>query len=612
LWNRYARDNSLAEPPALAIRGEKIASQRFEGMQHIAEMRTLRLSRLGETRERARLDTLFLTVVFVSGCLLVWSTLSTSIDRVDLGVLSMARLLPPTYWVGFALLLASTIIWYFGGETKTFHFLLVALWMGYVFVGPELMEAHPRAVASYGQAWGVEYVLEGREREFLYFPWLGFHHTFAMLVELTDIGYLAMMRVGSVVLYLSLAVGLIAFFGRVLPDKKSILLAILAILAMLELYGIGFTPHQMAFVLMLFGFSFLASLDASPVLNRLVLIGIFCAILITHGLSALLVVYVAAMAALARWKPSAVGRWSPSTASLSLLFAILFVGWILYSSDFWFSRAAIAFRDTVLLEPSAFTSPFSHASPAGAGRAEVALLNLAFLAVLLVWLVSVVARRGFWNGLRRDRLFPLLAVSGLPVLIMGTGSFTYEGFMRVFLFGSLFVAWFLARESVARRSAGAFLVLLLGLGFVILYAREFEELPTSQQFAGANFLVDASVPNASVIQGDCLHPGAITNTIDAPETSCAYPNPAKPQTQQVPDVSEFTFGVLSDMGERTVSFSFAFGKPWWESLRNSVQREGFAKIYSNGGYDVFARQSPQDERSQEEVSVAPAIEAQDR
>ncbi|MGB6837045.1 MAG: hypothetical protein WBF66_04995 [Dehalococcoidia bacterium] len=559
-----------------------------------------------------RLDAVFWASVIASTLLLIWSTLSTRIDNVDVGVLSMARLLPPTYWAGFALLLASTIIWYFGGETKAFHFLLVALWMGYVFLGPELMEAHPRAISSYGQAWGIGYVLEGREREFLYFPWLGFHFAFAAVSELTDIGYLAMIRVGSLVMYLTLALGAICFFGRVLPDKRSILLATLVTLAMFAVLGVGFTPHQMAFVLMLFAFSFLASLDAFPVVNRLLLIGIFCAILITHGLSALLVVYVAAMAALARWRPSAFGRWSPSTASLSLLFAILFVGWLLYSSDFWFADAVRAFRDTVLREPSAFTSPFGHASPAGAGRAEVALLNLAFLAVLLVWLLSVVARRGFWTGLRRDRLFPLLVVSGLPVLIMGTGSFTYEGFMRVFLYAIPFLAWFLARESVASRSAAAFLVLLLGLGFFVLYAREFEELPTSQQFAGANFLVDAAGPNASVIQGDCLPPGAIANTIDAPEMSCAYPNPSEPQLEQVPDASEFTFGVLSDIGERTASFSFAFGKPWWESLRDSVQGESFAKIYSNGGYDVFARQPPQDERSQEEVSVAPAIGAQDR
>jgi len=539
-----------------------------------------------------RLDAVFWAGVVASTLLLIWSTLSTTIDRVDEGVLSMARLLPPTYWAGFALLLASTILWYFRGETKAFHFLLVALWIGYLFLGPGLMEAHPRGFSSYGHALGVGYVLEGREREFFYFPWLGFHHAFAMLVELTDIGYLAMIRVGLLVMYLTLAVGFICFFGRVLPDKKSVLLATLVALAMFAAPGgISLTPHTMAFGLMLFGFSFLASLDASPVVNRLVLIGIFCAILITHGLTALIVAYVAGMTALTRWKPSAVGRWSPSTASLALLFATLFVAWLMYSTDFWFPNAVRAFRDTVLREPVAFTSPFNHVSPArGGGRAEVSLLIFAFLAVLLAWLVSVVARRGFWNGLRRDRLFPLLVVSGMPVLIMGTGSFTYEGLMRVFFFAIPFLAWFLARESVARRSAAAFLVLLLCLDSVLLYTREFEELPTSQQFAGANFLVDVADPNASVIQGDCLTLGSLTNTIDAPYVVCPVPQPKDPQLELAPRPGDFTFIVLSEFGERTATF--AFGKPWWESLRNSVQGEGFAKFYSNGRYDVFTRQSP--------------------
>jgi len=538
------------------------------------------------------LDAVFWAGAMACTFLLIWSTLSTSIDRVDEGVLSMARLLPPTYWAGFALLFANTIIWYFGRETKTFHFLLVALWIGYLFLGPELMETHPRGVWSYIFAWGVGYVLEGREREFVYFPWLGFHYMFAMLVELTDIGYLTMMRVGVLVMCLTVALGLIAFFGRALPDKRSMLLATLVALAMVAVLGVGFTPHQMALGLMLFAFSFLASLDASPVVNRLLLIGIFCAILITHGLTAVIFVYITAVAALARWKPSAVGQWSPSTASLSLLFGTIFSAWLLYSSDFWFPKAVRAFRDTVLREPIALISPFGHVSPAQGGRAEVSLLTFAFMVVLLVWLVSVVARRGFWNDLRRDRLFPLLVVSGLPILIMGTGNFSYEGFTRVFFYASPFLAWFLARESVGRRSAAAFLVLLLGLGFVLLYAREFEELPTSQQFAGANFLVDVAGPDARVIQGDCLHPGTITNTIDVPRLTCAYPNPTNRQTEQVPNVREFNFAVLSEFGERSASFSFDFGKPWWESLRNSVQDEGFGKIYSNGRYDVFIRQAP--------------------
>lgn len=533
-----------------------------------------------------RLDAVFWATVLGSTFLLTWSILSTTIDRVDEDLLSMVRLLPPTYWAGFALLLASTIIWYFGGETKGFHFLLVALWMGHVFLGPELMELHPRGYPSYGHEWGVAHVLVSREREFLYFPWLGFHYAFAMLTELTDITYLGMMRAGLLGLYMALAAGLIVFFRRVLPDKKSILLATLAYLAMAAVQGgVGFTPHQMAFTLMLFGLSLLASRNVSPVVNRLVLVGLFSALVITHGLTAVVVVYIAAVAALAWWKRSAVGRWSSSTPSIALLFGTMFFVWLLYSSDFWFPKAVRAFRDTVLREPLAFLSPFSHVSPARGGRAEVSLLTFAFLAVLLAWLVTIVARRGFWIGLTRDRLFPILVVSGLPLLITSTGNFGYEGLLRTFFYAGPFMAWFLAGESAAKRSSAVFLLLLLGLGFVLLYSRDFEELPTSQQFAGANFLVEAARPNASLIQGDCISPQQLANTVEGPIIACPILEPGR--TTLAPATSSFRFAVLSEFGERTATF--ALGKPWWESLRNSVQAEGLAKIYSNGRYDVFTQ-----------------------
>ncbi len=550
-----------------------------------------------------RQDAVFWAGVVASSFLLTWSTLSTTIDRVDEGVLSMARLLPPAYWVGFSFLLTSTIIWYFGGETRTFHFLLVALWIGYVFLGPEMMEVHPHGYSSYAQGWGVAYVLAGREREFLYFPWLGFHYTFAMLTELVEIRFPDMLRVGVSALYLTMAAGLIALFGRVLPDKKSVLVATLAYLAMAAVPGgVGFTPHQMAFVLMLFGLCLLASLNASLLINRLVLIGLFSAMVITHGLSALVVVYVAATVAVARWKHSAVGRWSPSAASLSLLFGAIFLAWLVYSSDSWFARAVRAFRDTVLREPIAFLSPFGHVSPNQAGHAEVSFLTFAFLGVLFVWFVSVVARKGFWNGLNRDRLFPLFVVSGLPVLITSTGNFSFEGFVRIFFYAGPFMAWFLARESAAKKSTAVFLLLLLGLGFVLLYSREFEELPTSQQFAGANSLVQAARPMASVIQGDCQPPQQLANTIDGPYTACPVLDPVRKTTAWsgagcsnpaacilAPSAKGFRFAVLSEFGQRTASF--AFGEYWWESLRNSVLHEGLAKIYSNGRYDVFARQA---------------------
>src|SRR3990172_8615403 len=496
-------------------------------MQRAAEIQAIGLTdvRVGE---RAHLGGVFLTGILASAYLLVWSALSTRIDGVDEGALSLVYRLPATYWAGLGLLLAATITWYFGGETRPYHFLLVALWMGYLFVGPEFMEAYPRGVSSYAQSWGVQYVLEGREEEFFYSPWLGFHYAFAGLADLTDIGHPAIIRFGLLVMYGALATAL------------------------------------------------LVSLDANPVANRIAIIGLFGAIVVTHGLSALVLVYVAAVAALVRWRRPRAEGWSPSPASLSLLFATVFVAWLMYSSDFWFPAAVESFRDTVLREPVAFTAPFSHVSPAreGAGRADVSLLNFAFLAVLLVWLLGLFASRGFWKGLSRERLFPLLVAAGMPLLVLGSRSFSFEGFTRVFLYAIPFLAWFLARESRARRSAAAFLVVLLGLGFVTLYAREFEELPTSQQFSGANFLAGAAGADESVIQGECLPVGAITHTVDAPYTTCFSRQTDRPQPGAA-DVRPYTFVVFSELGERTTSF--AFGQAWWDDLRGIVEGGAFAR-----------------------------------
>jgi len=563
------------------------ASQRFEAMPHTAKVRVLRLPRLGEISKQARLNTLFSTCVIVSSYLLIWSTLSTSIDSVDEGVLSMSQLLPPTYWAGFTLLLAGTTIWYFTPETKKFHFILLFLWIGYLFVGPELMEVHPRQPSSYGQALGITYVREGLGGEFGYFPHLGFHYFFAMLVGLLDIDHLLTIRMGMLLLYFTLSVALLLFLGKVLPNKKSTLLAVLIALALLSVTGLPFAPSSLALILMLFSLYLLAKLDSLPVINRLMLITIYSAVVVTHGLSSLMLVYLVALSALATlWSRGWSERSGSSTAMLSLLFGTIFAAWLFYSSDFLFENAVIDFRDNVLREPFAFTSAAQHVSPARAARAEVAVLTSVFLAILLVWLLSTLSTKRSWSNLTLERFFPLLAVSGMPMLILTTGNFGYEGFVRVFVYSIPFLALFLARESVAGRSAPVFLVVLLSLGFVLLYAREFEELPPATEFAGANFLASAAEPDSSILQGENLAVGVLTNTVQGPATTCLGQHENLREEDPSPD--DFTFTVLSKLGESAVSFML--GEERWERLSGAVQGDGkFAKMYSNGDYEIFAR-----------------------
>ena len=77
--------------------------------------------------------------------------------------------------------------------------------------------------------------------------------------------------------------------------------------------------------------------------------------------------------------------------------------------------------------------------------------------------------------------------------------------------------------------------------------------------------------------------------MDAPYTVC-FSRQADKLEPGATDVRFYTFVVLSELGERTASF--AFGRAWWEDIRELVEGGQFAKVYSNGAYDVFTRQPP--------------------
>jgi len=77
--------------------------------------------------------------------------------------------------------------------------------------------------------------------------------------------------------------------------------------------------------------------------------------------------------------------------------------------------------------------------------------------------------------------------------------------------------------------------------------------------------------------------------VDAPYTACFSRQSDKPEPGPT-DVRLHTFVVLSELGEQTASF--AFGRAWWEGVRELIEGGAFAKVYSNGAYDVFTRQPP--------------------
>jgi len=146
-----------------------------------------------------------------------------------------------------------------------------------------------------------------------------------------------------------------------------------------------------------------------------------------------------------------------------------------------------------------------------------------------------------------------------------------------------FISWFLARESIDRRSTLIFLLVLLSLGFVLLYAREFEVLPSSTEFAGANFIARASESNSTVLQGEFLPVGAVTTSGRGPQTTTLALSGNLPG--QDPSPNDFTYTVLSQMGQRMMTF--VLGEERWRRLSRAVRGDGFGEVYSNGQYRIF-------------------------
>jgi len=350
---------------------------------------------------------------------------------------------------------------------------------------------------------------------------------------------------------------------------------------MFTLTGVTFSPSLLGLTLLLFLLYALARAPNAAIADRLIIIILYSAVVITHGLSSIIGAYLILLSSLA--KPSDARR--PDTVKLGLGMAAVtvFFSWLMHSSDFLFRLIVSAFQENVIRTRFAFSSAAYHVSLARPGREEITQLTLVFLLVLCMWIVlSIVACR-LRRGLSGEVSLPLVTVAGMPLIILGTGSFTYEGLVRVYFYAVPFLAWFLGHECTSRKTSLAFLLMLLGLGFVLLYAREFEELPSATQIAGSSFIARGANPSVTILQGECIPIGAVAGIVDGFSTTClaSQSNLRRP----LPDFNDFSLTVLSKPGQSVVSF--LLGEERWRNLSRAVSSAGLPRLYSNGEYDVY-------------------------
>ena len=420
-----------------------------------------------------------------------------TIDAASLDLLSVPAQVPWVYWIGAGLVGCGFLLFrdHAGQWTSLAMGILVAVFM----VGPTWMEAAVRSPDSYAQAIGVSLLSAGRQTEFWYYPFIGFHALALVLDDVVGLAIPGGMRLMSLSMFT--LVPIVAFplvasntSGHRLP------LALTGLIGMMGLANsVSYNPQALG--LLLFATCVFLLTKRVPG-ARPAFVASFLALVMTHGLSAAVVGLVAVV--YLSWNQVFRNNRAGFVSLTTVLFTfVTFTALIFYSSATLGLRVVDAFLNNVLKSPLAFTSAFFHTTAYSPARTPDVLLTYADIALVLAWfgfgLLS--ARR---SPTRSKVILQALLVLSVPVFVLGTGSFTSEGLVRGFLYDAVFIAVAAALTGPTGRRAMVTVAGVVTLGFALMYGRDGIELPDRPILASAQFMIEAaSSDSARTLQPDC-------------------------------------------------------------------------------------------------------------
>lgn len=530
---------------------------------------------------------LFLITLAVSLSLWIYAVFTTVIEEIDIGYLPIFRELPVSYWVGFALVILATIIWYRSPQTRSVHFLLVLFWALFLFVGPELADANARGTDTFAHIHGIKWLEVGRLWEFYYGPWPGYYYLSFPLQKILNISYHDLPKLLEIAYSFLIAIIALGFARTLFKERRTCLFASLLFLALLWQPLLFPAPNSQGFLLVIVLLTLLFSRKMPALPNRILLIIVFAALTITHGLATLLIITFLVFFALMRLTKRDLGYRQDLTAfTLPALFLVMFTVWLMHSSSWVFATAVNNFIEHVMRNPLLmFTPGVEHFAPFGTTPPrEFALwLGLFFYAVVLVWLLVVAGRREFWSKLSLGRVFPLLCTIPL-IVIFPTGSYGYEVIHRIFLFSIPFVVWFFARESRPRGVITIFfLVFLLALCPAERYATEYVYHPPTGEFVGAKFLCDKAPHDFIVLYAwrPCM--GCLVGNPpgEEPITYC-YQHMKYRKIEIRLEIVDFVI----DSSFTRNHIIYTYGQKEYDQLSRELATQD--AVYSNGEFTVYA------------------------
>jgi len=469
---------------------------------------------------------LFLIAAAVSSLLWLYSVQTTTIDRIELTsvpIVSMYRMMPMTFWMGWGFLILATCAWYFSTKSTPLHFLLGILWFLFLIMGPELMEVNARGGDTLGHMIGVTYYDNGLYEP----PWVGysafpgFHFLVIPLHKITGVGFFDLAKLVALSFHV-IRLPVMLFLGtRLFKDPKPALFFTLLLTALFwEQYQLDPSNQNlgMTFMLLILGLLFVDR-EMTPE-RRVVVIVLYVGLVVTHPLSSMVVLVLLLFFRLIGMSGKGIGSNALiRDNTLIALFGVMFGAWLMYSSDWVLPQALDYFKRMVILmdRNTALGTTGSVTTSTGTVTTSFfAALVYSFLALLALWGLAIAVRRRFWNHLSLRRVLPLLCIVPLLVSVL-TGFWSLN---RYYFLSAPFIAWFFAQEMETRKTlAIVLLIVSLPFGFTLRYYNEPLDYPPSREYIAAQFVVNEIPSTETVVQGIRYGPDfrSMANAVKGPE-----------------------------------------------------------------------------------------------
>ena len=534
---------------------------------------------------------LFMTAVVISILLLTYSIYTTAIDRFEFSsvpIVSVYRMMPVTFWIGWGFLILATLVWYFSPESAPLHLLLGFLWFSFLLIGPESMEVHARGGDTLGHMIGITYYDHGLYKN----PWVGysafpgFHFLVIPLQKITDVGFFDLAKLVALSFHV-IRLPAIYFLGtRLFKDTKPALFFTLLLTVLFwEQYQLDPSNQNlgMTLVLLILGL-FFVDREMTPQ-RHLVLILLYLGLVATHPLSAMVVFLLLLFFRLVGLNRRGLGfNKLVRDNTLVILFGVMFSAWLMYSSDWILGEAVDYFKKMVIMmeRDTALGTTGSVTTQTGTVTTSFfAALVYGFLALLALWGLAIVSRRQFWKQLSLRRVLPLLCMIPLFASIL-TGFWSLN---RYYFISAPFIAWFFAQEMETRRNLALVLLLaFLPFAFTLRYYNEPLDYPPSREYIGAQFIVETIPSSATVVQGIRYGPDfkALANVVEGPKRG-DFIDVANATLRPGHD---FQYAVLSAWNiDHAVYY---VGEDLWKGASSYFSEVPSNIIYSNGDHRIYA------------------------